>query len=73
VENFLVLFVRSNPEPHNFVAFGQNADRAITPADGYRHKTIRAVNVLEMKTWVPRIAPKEFVRIASLLLDRGWK
>jgi hypothetical protein len=67
------LFVRSDPEPDNFVALGQNAYCAITPADAYRYKTIRAVNVLEMEAWVPWIAPKEVVRIAGLLLDLGRK
>jgi hypothetical protein len=66
-EDFLVGFVRPDPEPENGARLALNPNRSITTADTNCHDRITSENVLKVKARMARIESEEFVRCPCLL------
>ena len=52
IQKFLVLLVRADPKPDDFVAACKNTDGSIASTDARRNKSTGAVNTFEVEPWV---------------------
>ena len=69
LNHLVVLGVRTYPEPHNFIIFRPNSDRAIVEPDSHRPDWPSLMNRLEMQAVMKRILQELSVRVVGESLD----
>jgi hypothetical protein len=56
IKNSLILVVRTNPKPDDFVAVLKNAHCTVTQPYSHGHEPITSVHAFEMKARMPRVS-----------------